>query len=66
MIIKPKFDVVGEFSGGQVWVDNSYGSFLMDKKKKEKILVSLTYDDVEFFSEGLRGVEKDGKDGFIE
>ena len=66
VVIEPKFDEVEEFAHGQVWVKNSHGSFLIDKKGK--ILVSLIYDfvSVSGFSEGLCGVKKDGKWGFID
>ena len=66
VVIEPKFDEVEEFAHGQVWVKNSHGSFLIDKKGK--ILVSLIYDDVSVsgFSEGLCGVKKDGKWGLID
>ena len=66
VVIEPKFDEVEEFAHGQVWVKNSHGSFLIDKKGK--ILVSLIFDDVSVsgFSEGLCGVKKDGKWGLID
>ena len=39
MVIAPKFEQVGEFSNGKVWVKNSDGAFLIDEKGK--IAVSL-------------------------
>ena len=63
MVIAPKFEQVGEFSNGKVWVKNSDGSFLIDEKGK--ISVSLIYDGVWSFSEGLCPVGQDDKWGFI-
>ena len=63
VVIAPKFEPVGEFSNGKVWVKNSDGSFLIDEKGK--ISVSLIYDGVWSFSEGLSGVKQDDKWGFI-
>ena len=63
VVIDPKFEQVGEFSNGKVWVKNSDGSFLIDEKGK--ISVSLIYDGVWSFSEGLGGVKQDDKWGFI-
>ena len=34
IIIKPKFNNVGDFSDGYVWVENSSGLLLLDKKEK--------------------------------
>ena len=34
VVIDPKFEQVGEFSNGKVWVKNSDGSFLIDSKGK--------------------------------
>ena len=69
MVIEPKFDWVGNFTDGQVWVRNSDGSFLMDVKEKISVsiilVIPLIYDDVGSFSEGLCEIEKDGKWGFI-
>ena len=39
VVIAPKFEQVGEFSNGKVWVKNSDGAFLIDEKGK--IAVSL-------------------------
>ena len=64
VVIDPKFEQVGEFSNGKVWVKNSDGSFLIDEKGK--ISVSLIYDGVGSFSEGLGGVKQDDKYGFID
>ena len=63
VVIAPKFEQVGEFSNGKVWVKNSDGSFLIDEKGK--ISVSLIYDGVWSFSEGLGGAKQDDKWGFI-
>ena len=64
VVIAPKFEQVGEFSNGKVWVKNSDGSFLIDEKGK--ISVSLIYDGVWSFSEGLGGIKQDDKYGFID
>ena len=63
VVIDPKFEQVGEFSNGKVWVNNSDGSFLIDSKGK--ISVSLIYGGVWSFSEGLGGIKQDDKWGFI-
>ena len=63
VVIDPKFEQVGEFSNGKVWVKNSDGSFLIDSKGK--ISVSLIYGGVWSFSEGLCPVGQDDKWGFI-
>ena len=34
IVIEPKYDEVGNFSNHQVWVKNSVGSFVIDKKGK--------------------------------
>ena len=44
MVIAPKFEQVGEFSNGKVWVKNSDGSFLIDEKGK--ISDSLIYEEL--------------------
>ena len=63
VVIDPKFEQVGEFSNGKVWVKNSDGSFLIDEKGK--ISVSLIYEGVGSFSKGLGGAKQDDKWGFI-
>ena len=63
-VIEPKFDEAEEFSHGQVWVKKSDGSFLIDEK--EKISVSLVYDGVWYFSEGLGEIKQDNIWGFID
>ena len=59
MVIQPKFDQVEDFVDGRFWVKNSHGSFLIDRK--EKIFVSLIYDNVGECNEGLCWVRRDGK-----
>ena len=63
VVIAPKFEQVGEFSNGKVWVKNSDGSFLIDEKGK--ISVSLIYERVWSFSKGLGGAKQDDKWGVI-
>ena len=66
MVTSPRFDRIGEFSNGTVWVrskgDNSV--FLMDDTGKP--LKSLIYDYVGFFRDGLCRVKKEGLFGFVD
>ena len=65
IVIQPKFDSVDNFTDGvsQVWVRNSHGVFLMNKKGK--ISVSLIYDDGVVSTGGLFPVRKKKKWGAL-
>ncbi len=65
VIVEPKYSQIGKFNEGLAFVANEEGKYgFIDTKGKE--IISLIYDDADFFSEGLAPVVKNGKWGFID